>query len=68
MAKKRYVALLFLSRCSYVLIYIAAFFVLTQNVCFVKIMTSRFITCSLFKRQGAFINLNFFTLQHRFYI
>ena len=36
--------------CSYtdVLIFIAAFFVLRQKGCFVKIMSSCFITCSLF--------------------
>ena len=35
-------------RCSYVLIYIAAFFVLRQKGCCVKILTSCFTTCSLF--------------------
>ena len=45
---KKDVSLLFLCRCSYVLIYIAAFFVLRQKGCFVKIMASYFITYNLF--------------------
>ena len=64
-AKKRQVSLLFSCRCSHVLIYIAAFFVLRQKDCFIQIMTSCFITCSLFQKTKCIytFKLFYFTTQ-----